>query len=232
MARRWIGRCIEPIWSAVGGRAAYTFDLLRAESCSSQKRVSFVDATTRRPRTLFGTGGRDTAIPPAEQQGSSGHGRSSVETATASGNPEVTPTASFDSKTGKRVVVTVPARYEDLAQDFSLPEGNRVPAGIYRFVGGTFQYNSSQRSRFRPSFSVGGGHFYHGRQLLFSFTPGWSPSRHFRADATYRMDHVTFSARDAASRRTSGVFGPKRCSRPAGPPPRSSNTTAVTTRRW
>ena len=92
--------------------------------------------------------------------------------------------------------LSVPFRYENLESSFSLPGGNSVPAGIYRFAAARLQYSAPQGDRFRTNVAVEGGQFFDGRQASVSFGPVWGPSAHFNLSANYRLDYVEFPDRD------------------------------------
>ena len=92
--------------------------------------------------------------------------------------------------------LSVPYRYENLESSFPLPEGNSVPAGIYRFATVRLQYRAPQGSPFRTNVVVEGGGFFDGRQASVSFGPVWDPSAHLNLSADYRLDYVEFPTRD------------------------------------
>ena len=98
---------------------------------------------------------------------------------------------------GRHVVnFSVPYRYENLESPFPLPDGNSVPAGIYRFATVRLRYRAPQSGWFRANVVVEGGRFFDGRQASMSFGPVWDPSAHLNLSADYRLDHVEFPRRD------------------------------------
>ena len=92
--------------------------------------------------------------------------------------------------------LSVPYRYENLESSFPLPEGNSVPAGIYRFAAARLRYRAPPGNRFRANVVVEAGRFFDGRQASVSFGPAWDPSAHLNLSANYRFDYVEFPRRD------------------------------------
>jgi hypothetical protein len=105
---------------------------------------------------------------------------------------EVALSGTVETKRSDRFTATVPLRYEDLLRPFSLPDGTPLPEGTYRFATVRLNYRAPQAYAFRPAVTLEGGRFFDGRQLSLSFDPTWSPSRHLRLQATYRLDHLAF----------------------------------------
>lgn len=104
-------------------------------------------------------------------------------------------TGEAETKLAHRFTVAVPVRYENIRQPFTLSDETYVPEGTYRFALVRLQYRAPQRFSFRPGATLEGGRFFDGRQLSFSVDPTWAPSRHFRLEGTYRLDHVEFPSR-------------------------------------
>jgi len=92
--------------------------------------------------------------------------------------------------------LSVPYRYENLESSFPLPEGNSVPAGIYRFAAARLRYRAPPGNQFRANVVVEAGRFFDGRQASVSFGPAWDPSAHLNLSANYRFDYVEFPRRD------------------------------------
>jgi hypothetical protein len=108
---------------------------------------------------------------------------------------EVGPTGVLETW-GRHVLnFSVPFRYENLDAPFSLPEGNLVPAGTYRFAAARLQYRSAQGAPLQINTSVEGGQFFDGRRASVSFGPVWGPSAHLNLSVDYQVDLVDFPDR-------------------------------------
>ena len=109
---------------------------------------------------------------------------------------EVGPTVVLETW-GRHVLnLSVPFRSESLTAPFSLPEGNSVPAGTYRFAAARLQYRSPPGAQLQTNAAVEGGQFFDGRRASVSFGPVWGPSAHLSLSLDYRVDFVDFPDRD------------------------------------
>ena len=98
---------------------------------------------------------------------------------------------------GRHVLsLSVPFRYENLDSPFSLPAGNSVPAGTYRFAAARLQYRTAQGARLQTNAVVEGGKFFDGRRASVTFGPVWDPSARLNLSINYRVDYVEFADRN------------------------------------
>lgn len=94
--------------------------------------------------------------------------------------------------------ITVPIRFEDLAEPLRLPVGATVPAGDHAFRSVQLAYTPPQGALLRSSVVVEAGGLYNAERHSLAVRPTLSLSRHFALSGSYAVDRLRFPGAEDA----------------------------------
>jgi len=95
-----------------------------------------------------------------------------------------------------KLVVRYTATKEVITEPFEISDGVIIPIGAYSFDEYGFDIESGNQRPLSGSFSYREGEFFDGDRQQLKGSIRWSPSRHFRASASYDFNDVDLPSGD------------------------------------